>query len=163
MNASTLSTLRIKRTESMVTMIGLPDVPGSAAALFNAMAQAKVPVTMIVQNAPDAGAASITFAIERENAETALEITRSLVQEIGAVGLMSDDHIARLSVVGSSTLEGVVGLAGEFFSILAEEGINVLAINTTADIISCIIEDTDLDKASKLLAGRFGLALEIVE
>jgi len=158
-----LNRLRINKTESMFTLIGVPDVPGSARMIFNSLAKSDIPITMIVQNAPDTGYANITFAVNRKDAGAALEITRQMVGELGADGLMSDDKIVRLSVVGKEVLEHAVGVAGEFFSILADEGINVLAINTTADIISCIIEDACLEEASKLLCDQFGLDIERIE
>jgi len=158
-----LITLRIRRTESMITLIGVPDVPGVAATVFGAMAERAIPVTMIVQNAPDAGSASITFTVLRRDQEAALATTRDLMERLDAEGWMNDDQVVRLSVVGGQLLEEVVGLAGEFFSILAAERINVLAINTTADVVSCIIEDANLDKAVDLLSRQFGLKVEVIE
>jgi len=158
--AASLNRLRIKRTESMLTVLGVPDVPGIAAGLFSAFAQRGLPVTMIVQNAPDAGSASITFTVYKKDLDPAMDITRGLVEKIGAEGIMNDERIARLSVAGGVALEDTVGLAGEFFSILASERINVLAINSTADVISCIIEDANVDKAASLLANKFGLVVE---
>jgi aspartate kinase len=155
-----LNTLRIRRTESMITIIGVPDVPGSGARLFRSLAARNVPISMIVQNAPDAGSASITFTVPKTSIEPALEETWKMVEELGAVGVMNDDHIARLSVLGKEVLEDTVGLAGEFFSVLADERINILAINSSADIISCIIEDAELDRAAELLRARFGLEVE---
>jgi aspartate kinase len=158
--AKALYTLRIRRTESMITVIGVPDTPGSGASIFLALAKANVPITMIVQNAPDAGSASITFTVPKVKLEEALKVTWHIVQELGAVGVMNDDEIARLSVFGRAVLEESVGLAGEFFSVLAAERINILAINSTADVISCIIEDADLDQAVSLLDGKYGLEVE---
>jgi len=152
-------TLRVRRTETMLTVIGVPDVPGTAAGLFRALARGGISITMIVQNAPDAGSASITFTVTRGDAETAQGLVREQVESLGAEGLMRDDNIARLSVWGKK-LEETAGIAGEFFSILADNGINVLAINTTADIVSCIIEDANIDKAVSLVAGHFGLGVE---
>ena len=158
--AKALYTLRIRRTESMITVIGVPDTPGSGASIFQALATANVPITMIVQNAPDAGSASITFTVPKARLEEALKVTWQIVQQLGAVGVMNDDEIARLSVFGRAVLEESVGLAGEFFSVLAAEKINILAINSTADVISCIIEDADLDQAVSLLDEKYGLEVE---
>ena len=157
-----LNALRIHRTESMLTVIGVPDVPGSGAELFRALAARSIPITGIIQNAPDAGSASITFTVLKAHLEGALEETRKMVEKLGAVGVMNDEHIARFSVIGEEVLENTVGLAGEFFSVLAEERINVLAINSTVDAISCIIEDANLDRASSLLCERFGLTVETI-
>jgi aspartate kinase len=155
-----LNVLRIHRTESMLTLIGVPDVPGSGAEIFRALAARSIPITGIIQNAPDAGSASITFTVPKTHLEGALEETRNMVEKLGAIGVMNDEHIARFSVLGEEVLENTVGLAGEFFSVLAEERINILAINATSDALSCIIEDTNLDRASKLLCERFGLSVE---
>jgi aspartate kinase len=162
MTKVSLNTLRIRRTETMLTIIGVPDIPGTGAQIFRSMGKQGVAVTMIVQNAPDAGLANLTFTVDRKDKEKALDITRGLVEGLGAVGLMEDDTIARISLVGQDVLEDTVGLAGEFFSILAAETINVLAINSTADALSCIIEDANLEQAKKLLCQRFGLKLDII-
>jgi len=158
-----LSRLRVRRNESMLTVIGVPDVPGSGATIFRALAAAGVPISMIVQNAPDAGSASITFTVPRMMLETALRQTRAVVEELGAVGVMNDDRIARLSVAGAEVLEDAVGLAGDFFSVLAQGSINILAINSTADTISCIIEEVCLEEAVRLLSQRFGIAVKSLE
>jgi aspartate kinase len=157
-----LNTLRIFRTESMLTLIGVPDIPGSGAELFRGLAARGVPITGIVQNAPDAGSASITFTVPKVQLNAALEVTWAMVEKLGAVGVMNDEHIARLSVSGAEVLEDTVGLAGEFFGVLATERINILAINSTADVISCIIEDANLDQAVTLLRGKFGLSVEAI-
>jgi len=146
----------------MLTIIGVPDTPGTGAQIFRSMGKQGVAVTMIVQTAPDAGLANMTFTVDRKDKEKALDITRGLVEQLEAVGLMEDDEIARISLVGLQVLEDTVGLAGEFFSILAAESINVLAINSMADSLSCIIEDANLEQAKKLLCMRFGLKLEII-
>jgi len=160
---TSLTRFRVRKTETMLTIIGVPDVPGSGAGIFSALAKEQVPITMIVQNAPDAGSASITFTVNRRDEETALAITRQMVEHLGAVGLMHDDSIARLSVVGREVLEDAVGIAGEFFSVLAAKSINVLAINATSDAVSCIIEDVNVDKAVELLCRHFGLEAERIE
>lgn len=157
-----LNTLRVFRTESMLTVIGVPDIPGTGADLFKALAARNVPITGIVQNAPDAGSASITFTVPKEKVNAASEETWKMVAKLGAVGVMNDEHIARLSVLGAEVLEDTVGLAGEFFGVLAAERINVLAINSTADVISCIIEDANLDQAAALLKEKFGLTVESI-
>lgn len=151
--------LKIKKTETMLTVIGVPDVPGTAAGLFRALAERGISITMIVQNAPDAGFASITFTVETQDAQKAQDVIRAKTEALGAEGLMRDDNIARLSVWGSG-LEETAGIAGEFFSILAENGVNVLAINTTSDVISCIIVDAATDKAVAVLEKRFGVPAE---
>jgi aspartate kinase len=159
----TLNKLRIRRTETMVTILGIPDVPGTAATIFKALGDEGIPLTMIVQNAPDAGSASITFSVDRTFREKTIDIVGALGARMGAEGFMDDEKIARLSVVGDGLLEDTPGLAGRFFSALAGEGINILAINSTADIISCIIEDAAVDRAAKVICRKFNLKPEIVE
>jgi aspartate kinase len=155
-------TLKVRRTEAMITVIGVPDVPGTAAGLFRSLAKGGISITMIVQNAPDAGSAAMTFTVARNDANAAMDIVRGRMVEVGAEGCMRDDNIARLSVWGKH-LEETTGIAGDFFSILADSGINVLAINTTSDVVSCIIEDAHIDKAVQLIAQRFGLSVERID
>jgi aspartate kinase len=151
--------IKLSRTETMLTVIGVPDVPGMAARLFSALADAKIPIVMVVQNAPDAGSAAITFTVWKQNADAAHDIVRAKAEELGAEGLMRDDHIARLAVRGTE-LDKAVGLAGAFFTLLADHGINVLAINTTTDLVSCIIEEVHSDVAVEILKKKFDLTVE---
>lgn len=157
-----LKTIRVARTETMLTLIGVPDVPGVAAAVFKALAEHHVALTMIVQNAPDAGSASITFTVRREFGDKAMELARSVAEKLGAEGIMRDAHIARLTISGKYS-EDTVGVAGDFFSTLADKSINILAINTTLDAISVVIEDSATQRAVDLLCARFGLNQETVE
>lgn len=156
-----LDALRVKKTETMLTILGVPDVPGTAAGLFSALAVAGIPITMIVQNAPGDGFTSITFTVSKQDAERAHEIARERAEQMSAEGTIRDDDIARLSVWGTC-LEETAGVAGRVFTIMADNGINVLAINTTADIVSCIIEDSIIDKAVDILCKELGLRLEEV-
>lgn len=154
-----LDRIRVNRTERMLTIIGVPDVPGTSAAIFGALAEAEIPVTMIVQNAPDAGSASITFTIQSTDAERALDIVRRVSQSLGAVGLMEDEEIARITLEGRG-LEKAVGVAANFFKELAAADINVLAINANINRISCIVEDRKSEGAVDLLCNRFHLERE---
>lgn len=157
--AGKLLRIRVNRTERMLTVIGVPDVPGVAAGLFSALAEAQIPVTMIVQNAPDSGSASITFTIQSRDAEAALGIAREKARSLGAEGLMEDEEIARITLAGNG-LEQAVGVAANLFRELAASEINVLAINATTDRISCIVQDRAADNAVDLLCQRFQLSLE---
>jgi aspartate kinase len=156
-----LDTLRVKRTETMLTIIGVPDVPGTAAQLFQELAVEGIAVGMIVQNAPESGSAPMTFTVGREDGKRALEVTRRCAGHWEAEGLMEDERIARLSVLGR-LLEEKTGVAGKLFAILAENDINVLAINTTLDTLSCVIDDGAADKAARLLCDQLNLKLETV-
>lgn len=154
-----LETLRVKRTETMITIIGVPDVPGTAAQLFQDLAAEGIAVGMIVQNAPESGSAPMTFTVRREDGKRAMEVTRKCVEAWEAEGLMEDERIARLSVFGHS-LEEKTGIAGRLFAILAQNNINVLAINTTLDTLSCVIDDDLADRAASLLCEQLKLGLE---
>lgn len=159
---ASLTSIRVARTETMLTLIGVPDVPGVAAAVFHALAQHHVPLTMIVQNAPDAGSASITFTVRRDHGDIAHDLARNVAERLGAEGIMKDAHIARITISGKD-MEDKVGVAVQFFTALAEKSINVLAINTTADAISCVVEDSATQRAVDLLCSRFGLQPETIE
>ena len=151
------NTIRVNRSETMITVIGIPDVPGAAAGLFSALAAEGIPVTMIVQNAPDAGLASITFTVCNSEIDRSMSIVRAQIEDLGAEGLMQDDDIVRLSVSGADELEHATGIAGEFFRVLADGGVNVLAINATQGVVSCIIELSLAERALTLLNSRYHL------
>lgn len=158
----TLAKVRATRNETMFTVLGVPDAPGTAAKLFSEFARAGIPVTMIVQNAPDAGATSITFTVRRQYADTAMQITRRAAESLNAEGILRDDAVGRISIQGSG-LEQAAGIAGQLFGALAENEINVLAINATADTVSCIVEDGQTERGVSVLKEKFSLELEGIE
>ncbi|HJR25239.1 MAG TPA: aspartate kinase [Acidimicrobiales bacterium] len=144
-------------SEAKVTVSGVPDKPGIAARLFRLLADRDVNVDMIVQNVSDHGVTDISFTVPTQDLAAAEEVTRGLADEIGATAVSTDAEIARVSLVGAG-MKSNPGVAARTFEVLAEAGINIEMISTSAIRISCIVRDAEVEKAVQLLHAAFGLS-----
>jgi aspartate kinase len=143
-------------SEAKVTVTGVPDKPGIAARLFRLLADRDVNVDMIVQNVSDHGVTDISFTVPTEDLAAAEDVTRSLAGEIGASAVSTDAEIARVSLVGAG-MKSNPGVAARTFEVLAEAGINIEMISTSAIRISCIVRANEVEKAVQLLHSAFAL------
>jgi aspartate kinase len=146
------------RSESKVTVVGVPDVPGYAAKVFRAVADADVNIDMVLQNISkvDDGKTDITFTCSRDSAPTAVEKLISLQGEIGFTNVLYDDRIGKVSLVGAG-MRSHPGVTATFCEALARVGINIDLISTSEIRISVLIKDSELDKAVAALHEAFGL------
>jgi aspartate kinase len=144
-------------SEAKVTVTGVPDQPGIAARLFRLLADRDVNVDMIVQNVSDHGVTDISFTLPKEDLQAGEEITRSLAGEIGATAVTTDAGIARVSLVGAG-MKSNPGVAARTFEVLAEAGINIEMISTSAIRISCIVREEAMERAVEALHEAFDLA-----
>jgi len=146
--------------EARITLTGVPDTPGAAARIFEAMAGANVNVDMIVQNEPVAagGQAEISFTIAREDLRTAQAALETLTGE--AFGEMSThEQMGKVSIVGAG-MRSHPGVAAKVFGVLAGEGVNIDMISTSPIKISCVIDRDRVEEAVQALHGAFGLSGE---
>jgi aspartate kinase len=143
-------------SEAKVTVAGVPDQPGIAARLFRLLADRDVNVDMIVQNVSDHGVTDISFTVPHDDIEAAREVTSGLADQIGASGVTSDGEIARVSLVGAG-MKSNPGVAARTFEVLAEAGINIEMISTSAIRISCIVRESQVEAAVQALHGAFEL------
>jgi aspartate kinase len=144
-------------SEAKVTVTGVPDQPGIAARLFRQLADQDVNVDMIVQNVSDKGVTDISFTLPHDDLATGEDITRALAGEIGATAVHTDGDIARVSLVGAG-MKSNPGVAARTFEVLAEAGINIEMISTSAIRISCIVRQAEVERAVQLLHAAFDLA-----
>ncbi|SMP09196.1 aspartate kinase [Desulfurobacterium pacificum] len=144
------------KNEARITVERVPDKPGIAAKLFDALAEANIPVDMIVQNVSVDGYTDISFTVEKNDAPKAEKITRKVAEEIGAKGVIRDDRIAKVSIVGLG-MRSHAGVAGKVFDTLAKYGINIIMISTSEIKISCIVDEKFTELAVRVLHEAFGL------
>jgi aspartate kinase len=143
-------------SEAKVTVSGVPDQPGIAARLFRLLADEDVNVDMIVQNVSDHGVTDISFTLPHEDLAKGEEITRALAGEIGATAVGTDAGIARVSLVGAG-MKANPGVAATTFEVLAKAGINIEMISTSSIRISCIVRESEVERAVQELHAAFGL------
>jgi aspartate kinase len=146
------------RSEAKVTVVGLPDVPGYAAKVFRAVADADVNIDMVLQNISkvEDGKTDITFTCSRDSGPDAVAKLASLQDEIGFSRVLYDDLIGKVSLVGAG-MKSHPGVTAKFCEALAEVGVNIDLISTSEIRISVLVKDTDLDKAVAALHAAFGL------
>ncbi|HEY8524233.1 MAG TPA: aspartate kinase [Acidimicrobiales bacterium] len=141
-------------SEAKVTVAGVPDKPGIAARLFRELADRGINVDMIVQNVSDHGVTDISFTVPKQDHDAATEVCRSLASELGAIGVSSDRHIARVSLVGAG-MKSNPGVAATMFETLADQGINIDMISTSAIRTSCVVREDQVELAVQALHRAF--------
>lgn len=147
------------RSESKVTVYGVPDVPGVAAALFEPLAQAGVNVDMIVQNISHDGSTDISFTVPTSSVGLARAEAETVAQDVGAGGVSIDDSIAKVSVVGIG-MKTESGIAARMFRLLSDNNINIQMISTSPIRISCVVNGDLVDEAVRSLHTGLGLDKE---
>ncbi|MDP1818496.1 MAG: aspartate kinase [Acidimicrobiales bacterium] len=143
-------------SEAKVTVSGVPDRPGIAARLFRLLADRDVNVDMIVQNVSDHGVTDISFTLPREHLATGEATTAEWAAEVGATAVTTDAAIARVSLVGAG-MKSNPGVAAQTFETLADNGINIEMISTSAIRISCIVRQGQVEQAVQALHAAFAL------
>jgi aspartate kinase len=155
------------RSEAKITVLGVPDEPGSAAKLFEAVAQADIDIDMIVQNGSGAtGSAGvststdISFTLPRPDGPAAMAALSKVQEKAGFKGLLFDDHVGKVSLVGAG-MRSHPGVAARFFAALGEAGVNIELISTSEIRISVVCRDTDLDAAVRAVHDAFDLGGDV--
>ncbi len=137
-----------------ITILGVPDRPGIAAAIFEKMANAGISIDTIVQNASIDNITDLTFTIAKHDLLPAMEIVRPVIQEIGAREFVSDSHVGKVSIIGTG-IQNTPGFAARMFTTLSREGINIMLISTSEIRITCIIKEDRVKDAIRALHRAF--------
>src|SRR5580698_804471 len=143
-------------SEAKVTVSGVPDNPGVAARLFRALADRSINVDMIVQNTSAHGTTDISFTVPSADLAVAVETSQSHADELGASGVTADADVARVSLIGVG-MKSHPGIAATMFETLANETINIDMISTSTIRTSCIVAESDVDRAVRSLHAAFAL------
>jgi aspartate kinase len=144
-------------SEAKVTVTGVPDKPGIAARLFRALADRAVNVDTIVQNTSLHGTTDISFTVPKTDLAVSMEIAQHLAPEIGAGEVLSDDGVAKVSIIGAG-MRSHPGVSATMFEILAAAGINIEMISTSSIRISCVVRAEHVEEAVRQLHEAFELA-----
>ncbi len=126
------------KEEARVTVLGVPDRPGAALAVFSKIAAKNVAMDMIVQNVAANGCADISFTVFRDDLPATLKAVEEAVAEIGAEGVSYDEDASKVSAVGLGMAEQA-GVARRMFRALAERSINIQMISTSEIKISVLV------------------------
>ncbi len=146
------------KNQARITIMRVPDRPGLAGTIFNAVAGANINVDMIVQNiSSDDNATDISFTVSKAEGKKALEITRKVSDTLGTKGVDMNPDVAKVSIVGVG-MQSHFGVAAQMFETLSKAGVNIMMISTSEIKISCIVDAAQLEKAVKALHDSFELA-----
>ena len=151
-----ISGIAFNRDEAQLTVAGVPDRPGIAAAILGPIGEANIEVDMIVQNVGADGSTDFTFTVNRVDYERAVEVAKRTVLELGAKGVKTATDIVKVSLVGVG-MRSHAGIASQMFRALAAEGINIQMISTSEIKISVVISEKYLELAVRTLHKSFGL------
>jgi aspartate kinase len=139
-----------------VTVRGVPDRPGIAAAVFEPLAEHHVSVDTIVQNASVEDMTDMTFTLSRDDLPKAVPVIEGIARDIGAAGVVADDDWGKVSIVGTG-MQTTPGYAARMFRALYEAGINIEMISTGEIRITCIVRRGDVEPAVRALHKAFEL------
>jgi aspartate kinase len=142
------------RSQAKLSILRVPDRPGIAAQVFGALAARTIVVDMIVQNIGQDGSTDMSFTLPRGDHARALAALEEVARAIGAQGVVHDERVAKVSIVGVG-MRSHSGVAAKMFATLAGEGINIQMISTSEIAVSCVIEDKYAELAVRALHDAF--------
>ncbi|MBY8872904.1 aspartate kinase [Micromonospora sp. PLK6-60] len=149
------------RSEAKITIVGVPDEPGAAARIFDTVAAAEINIDMIVQNVSTEGTGrtDISFTLPKTDGPTAMAALSKIQEAVKFKGLLYDDHVGKVSLIGAG-MRSHPGVAAGFFAALGAAGVNIEMISTSEIRVSVVCRDTDLDRAVRAIHDQFELGGE---
>jgi len=141
-----------------ITVVGVPDHPGIAAAIFVPLAKAGISVDTIVQNASIEKITDLTFTVAKSQLDGAMMVIEPIAGSIGARECVSDSRLGKVSVIGTG-MQNAPGYAARMFGALSEENINIQLISTSEIRITCIIDEAKVKDAVRALHRVFELEI----
>jgi len=148
--------LALDRKVAKITLVGVPDRPGIARAVFDPLADSGINIDLIVQNVGHAGATDLSFTVPATELARARRLLDPIVRDLGFADMTTDAAVAKVSIVGSG-IGNAPGYAAKMFGALADAGVNILMISTSEIRITCIIGEDQLEEAARALHRAFRL------
>jgi len=142
-----------------IMVVGVPDRPGIAAAIFEPLAKANISVDTIVQNASLQNITDLTFTVARSELSKAMKVVEPIARTIGARECLSDATLGKVSIIGTG-MQNSPGYAARMFKVLSDKGINIQLISTSEIRITCIIDGSKVKEAVLALHKAFELDSE---
>ncbi|WP_327296228.1 MULTISPECIES: aspartate kinase [unclassified Streptomyces] len=145
-------------SEAKITVVGVPDKPGEAAAIFRAIADSQVNIDMVVQNvsAASTGLTDISFTLPKDEGRKAVDALEKSKPVVGFDSLRYDDQIAKISLVGAG-MKTNPGVTATFFEALSDAGVNIELISTSEIRISVVTRADEVNEAVRAVHTAFGL------
>ncbi|RFA08312.1 aspartate kinase [Subtercola boreus] len=148
-------------SEAKITVVGVPDIPGKAAQIFNIVAKTGANIDMIVQNvsAASTGLTDISFTLPKSDGQSVLTALTAEQGDVGFKALQYDDQIGKLALVGAG-MRTNAGVSAKLFTALYEAGINIEMISTSEIRISVVTRADTVNDALRVVHAAFGLDAE---
>lgn len=152
-----VSGVTVDRDQARLAILKVPDRPGIAGEIFGALAERRVNVDMIIQAFHEGGSVNdITFTVKRSDLDTARAALEEAASRTGAEGVLADEDVAKVSIVGAGLMDQP-DVAARMFSALGRAGINIKMISTSEIRISCAVSDKDAERAVRVVHDLFHL------
>ena len=142
-----------------IMVVGVPDRPGIAAAIFEPLAKAGISVDTIVQNASIKNITDLTFTVSRSELGKAMKVVEPIAKSLGATESVTDAKLGKISIIGTG-MQNTPGYAARMFKVLSEQNINIQLITTSEIRITCIIDESRVKDAVAALHKAFELDVE---
>ena len=147
----------LEKNQAKVTIAGVPDKPGIAVKVFSALAANHINIDMIVQNVSAAGITDISFTLNKDELSKARRTVEPVVKEVGAAGMVAQEGVAKISVVGIG-MRSHGGVAAAMFEALAEAEVNIQMISTSEIKISVTVEEATAERGVQAVHKKFQLS-----
>ena len=159
MEQPVISGIAFNRDEAKLTILGVPDEPGTAHAILGAIGNANIEIDMIIQNVAADSTTDFTFTVHRNDYDKAMAILEETAKTLSAREVSGDKAIVKISLVGVG-MRSHAGVASKMFKTLADEGINIRMISTSEIKVSVVVEEKYLELGVRALHSAFNLADE---
>ena len=156
-----VSGIAFKQDEAKLTIRGIPDQPGVAYKVLGDISKANIEVDVIVQNVAKDDSASMTFTVSKSDLKQAEALLKKTANQLRATEVISDDQIAKVSIVGVG-MRSHAGVAAKMFETLSGEGINIQMITTSEIKITVVIDKRYIELAVRALHSAFELSEVVI-
>jgi aspartate kinase len=158
MEQAIISGVAHDRSEAKITVVGVPDKPGEAAAIFRAIAEAELNIDMIVQNVSSVatGRTDISFTLPKADGQVAIATLTRIQSRVGFESLLYNDQIGKVSLIGAG-MRSHPGVSATFFAALGNAGVNIAMISTSEIRISVVCDADDVPGAVQAVHSAFDL------
>lgn len=151
-----VSGVALAEDEAKITLFRVPDRPGVAAKIFQALADANVNVDMIIQNKTQTNSTDISFTVYKNELAKAIKVVQGNARKLGIKDIVCDENIAKVSIVGIG-MRSHSGVASKMFSTLAKHKVNIDMISTSEIKISVVVAGDKGKVAARAIHKAFGL------
>ncbi|MGA9768700.1 MAG: aspartate kinase [Blastocatellia bacterium] len=152
-----VSGVTVDRNQARLAILKVPDKPGIAGEIFGALADRNISVDMIIQAFhQERSVNDITFTIKRGDLDAARKALEEVAARVGAEGVLADEDVAKVSIIGASLMDQP-DIAAQMFRTLGREGINIKMISTSEIRISCAVSERDAERAVTIVHDLFHL------